>query len=136
MKDRTLKNPLHSLINTFKESPLGGDVSVGKIITIGRKPVICRKAYNNVSLVAVAYSLYKYAENQNRHDLTISELYNENQTDGPYRQFGVDKESLEKKLRTLQEESHHVLSADLNMGLDNINIRDDLSSLDVLKMLL
>lgn len=136
LKDRTLKNPLHSLINTFKESPLGSEVPVGRIITVNRKPIINRKAFTDVSLVAIAYSLYKYAEHQERHDLTVSEFYNENQTDGIYRQFGIDKESLEKKLRTLQEEGHHVLSADLNMGLDNINLRDDLTSLDILKMLL
>lgn len=130
------KNAFGALQNAFTNSPLGEALQVGRVVKEKNKPVFLRGTYSDVSLAAVAYSLYKYAENQNRHDLTISELYNENQTDGLYRQFGIDKESLEKKLRTLQEESHHVLSADLNMGLDNINLRDDLTSLDVLKMLL
>lgn len=136
LKDRTLKNPLHSLLNTFKESPLGSEIGVGQIANVNRKPTVNRKIYTDVSLSTVAYSLYKYAEAQGRRELTVSELYNENQKDGIYRQFGIDKESLERKLRTLEEESHHVLSVDLNMGLDNINLRDDLSSFDVLKMLL
>lgn len=130
------KNAFGALQNTFSNSPLGEQLQVGKIIKEKNKPVFVRGNYSDISLAAVAYSLYKYAEIHNRKELTVSELYNENQTDGIYRQFGIDKDSLERKLRTLQEESHHVLSVDLNMGLDNINLRDDLSSLDILKMLL
>lgn len=136
LKDRTLKNPLHSLLNTFKESPIGSVLKVGSISSINRKPIVNRQQWSDVSLAAVAYSLYKYGETQQRRELTMSEFYNENQTDGIYRQFGIDKDSFERKLRTLQEGSHHVLSADLNMGLDNINLRDDLTSFDVLKMLI
>lgn len=36
LKDRTLKNPLNSLLNTFKESPLGNAVAVPT--TVDRKP--------------------------------------------------------------------------------------------------
>lgn len=130
------KNAFGALQNAFASSMLGGELGVGVISKVDNKPYIKREPNNDVSSVAVAYSLYKYAEKQGRRSLTVSEFYNESQTEGIYRQFGMDRVTLEKILRSLQEESHHVLSVELNMGLDNINLRDDLSSFDVLKALL
>ena len=68
--------------------------------------------------------------------LTVSEFYDENQKEGIYRQFGIGKDILERLLLSLQEESNHVLRVELNMGLDNIILRDDLKSIDILKMML
>lgn len=84
----------------------------------------------------MAYSLYRYAERQKRYMLTVSEFYDENQREGIYRQFGISRETLEKLLLSLQEESNHVLRAELNMGLDNIILREDLTSKDILKLML
>jgi hypothetical protein len=86
--------------------------------------------------VAVAYSLYRYAESKKRYALTVSEFYDAKQTEGIYRQFGVSRERFETILRTLKEDKNRVLNADLNMGLDNVNLRDDLSSMDILTMLM
>ena len=46
------------------------------------------------------------------------------------------KEDLERMLLSLQEDSNHVLRAELNMGLDNIILREDLTSIDILKLML
>ena len=100
------------------------------------KPSFNRIPHIDVSMVAVAFSLYKYAEKVNRHTLTVSEFYEENQREGIYRQFGIDKSTFERILLGLQEESNHVLRVELNMGLDNIILRDDLKSIDILKMML
>ena len=136
LKDRTLKNPLNSLLNTFKESPLGSFVPVAVPTTINRKPGITRKPHNELSLVGAAYSLYRYAEKVGRRSLTLSELYNPEQTDGIVRQFGIERESLEQILRSLEQDSNHVLRAELKMGLDNIILRDDLISEDIIKLML
>lgn len=136
LKDRTLSNPFNSLLNTFKESPLGSEVPVGMIEKKGGKVTLTRVAHSEVSLVAVAYSMFKYAEKVGRKSLTVSEFYNEAQQDGIYRQFGLSKDTLERKLRSIQEEQNHVLSVELNMGLDNIILREDLNSTDILKMML
>jgi len=136
LKDRTIKNPFNSLLNTFKESPLGKEVSVGVHCHVDKKPALIRQPYNDISPVSVAYSLYRYAEKNKRYNLTVSEFYDKNQTEGIYRQFGISRERFETILRTLKEEKNRVLNADLNMGLDNINLREDLTSMDILKMLL
>jgi 3'-phosphoadenosine 5'-phosphosulfate sulfotransferase (PAPS reductase)/FAD synthetase/ferredoxin len=132
----TLSNGLNALRNTFKESPLGKTMSVAVSTQVDKKPALIRKPYNDISPVAVAYSLYRYAESKKRYALTISELYDEKQTEGIYRQFGVSRERFETILRTLKEDKNRVLNADLNMGLDNINLREDLTSMDILEMLL
>lgn len=136
LKDRTLRNPLNSLLNTFKESPLGTSISVGVICKEHNKVIITRNPHNDISLPAVAYSLYRYAESKKRYSLTVSEFYEEKQKEGIYRQFGIGRDMLERLLLSLQEESNHVLRAELNMGLDNIILREDLKPIDVLKLML
>ena len=136
LMDRTLRNPFNSLLNTFKESPLGKDIPVGVQRKEKNKSLLVRQPHNDLSLVAVAYSLYRYAESVGRWSLTVSEFYNENQREGIYRQFGIERDVLERKLRSLQEEGNHVLSVELAMGLDNILLRQDLNSMDILKLLL
>ncbi len=136
LKDRTLKNPLNSLLNTFKESPLSTTVPVAVLTNVNRKPGIIRKPHNELSLVATAYSLYRYAEKIGRRSLTVSEFYNPEQTDGIVRQFGIERESLEQTLRSLEQDVNHVLRAELKMGLDNIILREDLTSEDIIKLML
>ncbi len=123
-------------MNTFKESPLSSTIPVGLLSKDRNKVTLVRQPHNEISLVAVAYSLFRYAEHQNRYSLTVSELYDENQRTGIYRQFGISKETFQRLLLSLQEESNHVLRAELNMGLDNIILRDDLNSIDILKLML
>lgn len=136
LQDRTLRNPLNSLLNTFKESPLGSSIPVGVIEKERNKVIITRRPHNELSMVAAAYSLYRYAERKKRYTLTVSEFYDENQEEGIYRQFGLDRAVFERLLLSIQEESNHVLRAELNMGLDNIILRDDLTSVDILKLML
>ncbi|MBQ8968315.1 MAG: phosphoadenosine phosphosulfate reductase family protein [Bacteroidaceae bacterium] len=136
LKDRTLRNPFNSLLNTFKESPLGTSIPVGVLGKEQNKVTLIRQPHNNISLEGLAYSLYRYAERKKRYSLNVSEFYDENQTEGIYRQFGISKETLESLLLSLQEESNHVLRVELNMGLDNIILREDLTSVDILKLML
>lgn len=130
------KNALGSLQNAFVSSPLGDKIHVGVITKENNKPVFSRQSHDGISLVGLAYSLYRYAERKKRYSLNVSEFYDENQTEGIYRQFGISKETLESLLLSLQEESNHVLRVELNMGLDNIILREDLTSVDILKLML
>ena len=130
------KNALGALQNSFVTSSLGDKLNVGVITKENNKPIFSRLPHNEISLVAVAYSLYRYAERQKRYMLSVSEFYDEKQTEGIYRQFGIGRELFEKLLLSLQEENNHVLRVELNMGLDNIILREDLTSKDILKLML
>ena len=130
------KNALGSLQNAFVSSPLGDKIRVGIVSKENNKPVFSRESHNNLSLIAAAYSLYRYAERQKRFTLTVSEFYDENQKEGIYRQFGIERDVFESLLLSIQEDNNHVLRAELNMGLDNIILREDLTSIDIMKLML
>jgi 3'-phosphoadenosine 5'-phosphosulfate sulfotransferase (PAPS reductase)/FAD synthetase/ferredoxin len=131
--ERTLQNALTALRNTFKESPLGSTIPV--CVSVDKNTFV-RSPVPVLSTATVAYSLYRYAEKNKRHNLTVGEFYRDGQKDGVFRQFGLPREALERALRTLKEEKNRVLDADLNMGLDNIKLREDLTSTKVLELLL
>lgn len=130
------KNAFGALQNTFVMSPLGNKLKVGMVNKVNNKPVFIRKAHNDLSLVATAYSLYRYAEKTGRNSLTVSEFYNPEQKEGIVRQFGIERDAFEQNLRSLEQDSNHVLRSELKMGLDNIILRDDLKSEDILNLLL
>lgn len=130
------KNAFGALQNTFVTSPLGSELMVGIVSKVNNKPMFIRKPHNDLSLVATAYSLYRYAEKSGRYSLTVSEFYNPEQKDGIVRQFGIERDAFEQNLRSLEEENNHVLRSELKMGLDNIILREDLKSEDILKLLL
>ena len=130
------KNAFGALQNTFVTSPLGVELKVGIVSKINNKPVFIRKAHNDLSLVATAYSLYRYAEKTGRYSLTVSEFYNPEQKEGIVRQFGIERDAFEQNLRSLEQDNNHVLRSELKMGLDNIILREDLKSEDILKLFL
>lgn len=133
--ESTRDNALKSLLNTFNESPLGV-LGVGKVIKTGNKTSVRRITNNDLALVTVAYSLYRYAERIGRYSLTVSEFYNPDQTEGIVCQFGIEREDFEATLRSLEQEQNQVLRAELKMGLDNIILREDLTSEDIIKLML
>ena len=81
----------------------------------------------------LAYSLYKYAENKGVHSLRISDFYKEDSTTGPNKVLGISKTTFVKTLRTLNAAQNRLLTAELNMGLDSITLREDITSMDILK---
>lgn len=127
----TLKNAFYSLCNTFNNSPLGSTIGIG----IQEKNLIIKKPYENVSNVAIAYSLYRFAEDKKRYNFKVSDFYGENVSDGIYKEFGISRTRFENALRSLNNDTNKILSADLNMGLEHITLREDLSSFDVLKLI-
>lgn len=130
------ENTMKAFQNTLKESPIGSELQQGIILKSGNKVSIARHEYTDLSLIAAAYSIFRYAESKGTKSLTVSEFYAESQDEGIYRQFGIERPSFERILRTLQEERNHVLNVQLNLGLDNINLREDISSADIIKMML
>lgn len=140
ISEATLSNPLGALCSMFgikEQSIIGDTIRQGIIVARGNAvDTISRQPYNDISPAAVAYSLYRYAESKKRYALTVSELYDAKQTEGIYRQFGISRERFETILRTLKADKNRVLNADLNMGLDNINLREDLTAMDILSTLM
>jgi len=129
----TISNPIDAMVNTFDNSPLGKELGVGVLEKKGRMVKSIHKiGVNEINPYVVAYSLYKLAENTSRRTFTVSELFKSELEGGPYKVFGLSKSNLERILRGLQE-GKGILSVDLVADLDNIRLREDLKSLDIIK---
>lgn len=132
-KDKTVHNAVYQLRRALKESPLGETLCQGVEIN---KDSFRRAEFEDLSKEAVAYSLYKYAETRKIKTLRVYDLYKDDATGGLYKEFCISKQSLEMLLRSLNSEMNRVLIAELNMGLDNITLRDDLTPISALTSLL
>lgn len=133
----TIKNIVYALFRTFNESPIGAMGLLTKLDTLtGRKILYKKQPAEDISREAIAYSLYKFAEDKGIRAFRVSDLYSDDVTTGIYKEFGIAKSELEKALRSLNSDSNRILIAELNMGLDHITLRDDLSSETILDVLI
>lgn len=133
----TIKNIVYALFRTFNESPIGSMGLLLKLnILTGRKLMYKKAPAREISREAIAYSLYKFAEEKGIRSFRIADLYMPDINCGIYKEFGINKSELENALRSLNSDSNRVLTAELNMGLDHIILRDDLSSETILNILL
>ena len=127
--DTTVKNIVYAMLRTLKESPIGENI--GQYIAETKQTFI-RKPASDVSREAIAYSLYKYGEFNDIKELRVSTLFLDTEK-GPKVEFGVERNNFLKILRSLHSEG--ILTAELNMGLDHITLRKDLTPMSVLEIL-
>lgn len=127
----TIKNIVYALFRTFKESPIGemGMLKEKDKLHYQKIP------FEEVSREAIAYSLYKYSEARGLKSFRVADLYLPANKQGIFREVGISKSMLEKNLRSLNSDTNRILIAELNMGLDHIALRNDLSSLEILSIL-
>ena len=134
-KPKTTYNSISSLLNMFDNSPLGKELKIGIIEKRGNVRYVRKIGTDEIHPMAIAYSLYKFAEDKKRYDLKVSDFYEDNCEGGPYKLFGIYKEKLEDILRYLQAEKNETVRVDLTAGLDNIFLREDITSMDILRIL-
>ena len=123
---------VYALFRTFRESPIGGF----GLLTKEDKTIYKKLPYEDVSQEAICYSLYKYASSINIKSFRVSDLYNKSSRHGVWREFGLPKDIFIKQLNSLSNEKNMTLTAELNMGLDHITLREDLTAIEALKLLI
>ena len=127
----TVKNVVYAFFRTLRESPIG---RMGILAETSRLHYI-KSPYNELTSIGAAYSLYRYAEVKGIKSIRLSDLFSYENKQGVFREFGISKSAIEYLLRTLNSDKNRLVVAELNMGLDNITLRDDITSLDVLKLI-
>jgi phosphoadenosine phosphosulfate reductase len=130
---RTVENAISALMSTLSSSPIGERFGLYRNV---EKGTATREYCEDLSDETVAYSIYCYSESHNSKMLNVSDFYRDDIYDGVNVEFGFPKESTKQKLRNLNSANNRVLIAELNMGLESITLRDDLTPLSVLKLLL
>ncbi len=114
-------------------APFGRELKQGVDISEGKMKDFVREGTPNLTPKAIAYSIYKYAEYKGVRSIRVSDFYQDGCDGGPAFEFGIDKTSFIKALRSLNAAQNKLLTAELNTGLDSITLRDDITYLDILK---
>lgn len=130
---KTVEGAVAALIQTFNYSPIGETLNYAA--SKDNKTMV-RGAYEDITDKGLAYSIYKYAEMKGIRSLRVADFYEQDCENGPFKVLGISKSVFEKGLRSLNSSSVRILTADLNMGLDNIALREDISSVSVLEAML
>lgn len=130
---KTVEGAVAALIQTFNYSPIG---EVLNYSASKEGNTMLRGAYEDITDKGLAYCIYKYAEMQGIRSLRVADFYDPDCVNGPFKVLGISKSVFEKALRSLNSSSVRILTADLNMGLDNIALREDISSVSILQSLL
>lgn len=103
-----------------------------KLVSITRTP------WQNPDPKVILYSLYKFAENcGDYYQFTLSRLLNhEIDSDGvsPTEIFGIEREQMERILNGLSVNYPDYITASFTLDLDNITLRNDKTSKDVLEL--
>lgn len=133
-KPTTITYALQALLQVFKYSPIGTEFRQLEA-NDAKATRFVRRPYDDLSPEATAYSIYKFAEFKAVDMVRVSDFYKPDEFYGVYREFGVSKNELLKKLRSLHSDANKVLTAELNMGLDHITIKSKFSAIDALEQL-
>ena len=132
-------NDIFSSLTRLSELPLG-KVGFGKVDKTDKKnPVIFREEWYDPSPEVVLYSLYKFAEAcGDYYQFSLETLLDdsiEREGVSPSRIFGLDKDSIIRILNGLSINYPEYISVSFTLDLDNITLRDDKTSTDVLALL-
>lgn len=130
--------------NIFISNPqLGKEIGLGVCdyeLKNGKRYLntITRSQWHNPDSRVILYSLYKFAEAcGDYYQFTLSRLLNHNiDSNGvsPTEIFGLDRDQMEKILIGLSINYPEFINASFTLDLDNITLRSDKCSLDVLEL--
>lgn len=99
---------------------------------------IIRRPCANPEPLVVLYALFKFAEAcKDYYQFTLTRLLDHDiESDGvsPTQIFGLDRETMEKILNGLAVNYPEFITVSFNLDLDNITLRNDKTSADVLKL--
>lgn len=130
--NRTDKNAISSLIQLFRSSPIGNELNQGKEFTDGKTKWYEKGSSKNIPEIAVVYSVYRYSEKKGRKGLVLEEML-ENKEVSPATLYSLDCNELKSALVRASSKYSDLIEIEFSGNLDNIKLKKDISSFDVLK---
>lgn len=130
---RTIENAVSALVQTFIYSPIGEQLCN---CIENDKNTYKRDEYRDISNVALAYSIYCFAEKMETKSLRVNDFFSQVVFNGTIKEFALSKSTFEKGLRSLNSEKNRVLIAELSMGLQHITLREDLNKDNIIQIML
>ena len=131
-------NDIFSSLVRMSELPLG-KVGIGEAIrNKNRNTGIIRTRWEEPGSLVILYALFKFAEAcGDYHQFTLENLYDTTiERDGvsPTQIFGIEKEDMIRILNGLSVNYPDFISVSFTLDLDNITLRSDKTSEDVLQL--
>lgn len=119
--------------------PFGDELGLGEVTaTENRSFYIIRGHWQDPDAKVILYSLYKFAENcGDYYQFSLKTLLDDSiERDGvsPTRIFGLDEETMKRILNGLSVNYPEFISASFTLDLDNITLRPEKTSADVLQL--
>lgn len=137
----TNNNIVSSLKNIFLKTPIGQSLHVGicEMNEKGNKIIAFKRGkWENPEPRVILYAFYKFAEACGEYyQFTLTRIMNFGiDSDGvsPAEMFGLNRETMEKLLNGLTINYPEFISASFTLDLDNVTLRSDKTSEDVLKL--
>ena len=122
----------------FAELPFS-NIGLGKITGKDKDGfILSRCKWENPDPRVILYSLYKFAEAcEDYYQFTLTRLLDhtiDSNGISPTEIFGLERDEMEKILNGLTVNYPEFIHASFTLGLDNITLRDDKTSKDVLEL--
>lgn len=116
-----------------------GNLGLGTYVAEKNKIVLFKRTlWQNPDPIVILYSLYKFAENCGEYyQFTLTRLLNhdiESVGVSPTEIFGLNRDDMEKILNGLSINYPDFITASFTLDLDNITLRNDKTSKDVLEL--
>lgn len=136
-------NEVSMFKNVLTSTPLGEDIGLGvcDVTKTGNGVKLnsfTRTDWKNLEPLVILYSLYKFAEAcEGYYAFTLNRLYNfsaESEGVSPAQIYGIDKEVMKKCLIGLSNNYPDFINVSFTLNLDNISLRDDKTSEDILNL--
>ena len=130
--ENTIKYAIQGFMQLFNYSPIGELLHQGEPLV---NKALIRKEHTDITDIGLIYSLYKYGSVNKIRMFRMSDLYSNDTKTGPYKEFGLSNQLLEKSLRSLNSNTERLIVAELNMGLDHITLQE-IQPIDVLRKMM
>lgn len=135
----TRDNAVTSLVETFRESPLGEVIKQGIPIKIGNTQKYAKVGWEQPDSVAILYSLYRFAEETGYYSFSLAkleEMRNSKEAKGmdPVTIFGLDPDSFKDVLKELAIHYEDYIKVSFQSGLDGVRLFEKIKSPDVLEL--
>ncbi len=118
--------------------PFGSEVGMGYVTKEGKEYYYTRQSWENPDPLVILYSLYKFAEAcGDYYQFTLTRLLDHGvESDGvsPTEIFGIGRDDMRKILNGLTVNYPEFINASFTLGLDNITLRSNKTSKDVLQL--
>lgn len=133
LAERTRVNAITSLIRLLRETPLGEEMGLGRVVSApdDKGWVIVKEGTRGLPQLAYLYTLYRYAEQTGRYSFSVEELVTST-CGGPFALFGVTRDEFVASLRGLCARWGDWIRVELVRDLDNIYLDRGRSSLEAL----